>query len=263
MNILDFPQCKRSGERITMVTCYDFTMATVLAATEVDVLLVGDSAAMVMHGETTTLPIDVSRMAEHVRAVCRGAPDKLVVADMPFLSFRKGLGPAMDAVETLMQAGAGAVKIEGIRGHADVVGHIVESGVPVMGHVGLTPQSVHGLGGFRVQGRDDEDRRRLLDEASDCEAAGCFSLVLECIPERVAADITSSLRIPTIGIGAGRKTDGQVLVLHDLLGMTAEPRPRFVRAYLDGRGLVSDAVGRFVADVRSGDYPDAGERYGK
>lgn len=261
MNVLDFPERKKNHDRIVMVTCYDYTSAAILAGTQVDMLLVGDSAAMVMHGHDTTLPIGVSEMAAHVRAVKRGAPDKFVVADMPFLSYRKGLEAAIEAVEELMKSGAEAVKIEGIGGHADLVRHIVDSGVPVMGHLGLTPQSVNQLGGFKVQGRSESGRQRLLDEARECEDAGCFSLVLECVPENLAAVITRTLSIPTIGIGAGADTDGQVLVMHDLLGLTGNFRPRFVRQYLDGRGLFQDAFDRFVDEVRSGEFPAAEERY--
>ena len=168
MNVLDFPERKRRHQRIVMVTCYDATSASILAETSVDMLLVGDSAAMVMHGHDTTLPIGVADMATHVRAVRAGAPDAFVVADLPFMATRKGLERAMMAIEALMKAGANAVKIEGIGGHEALIRHVVESGVPVMGHLGLTPQSVHQLGGFRVQGRDDEARERLLADAKKC-----------------------------------------------------------------------------------------------
>lgn len=261
MNVLDFPERKRRHQRIVMVTCYDATSAGILAETSVDMLLVGDSAAMVMHGHDTTLPIGVDEIAWHVRAVRAGAPDGFIVADLPFLTTRKGLENAMDAVEALMKAGANAVKIEGIAGHEALIRHIVESGVPVMGHLGLTPQSVHQLGGFRVQGRDAQARERLLAEAKTCEAAGCFSLVLECVPDDLATRISRSLAIPTIGIGAGEGTDGQVLVMQDLLGLGTGPAPKFVRRYLDGRRLFRDAFERFADDVRRGEYPGEAERY--
>ncbi len=261
MNVLEFPERKQAHDRLVMVTCYDYTMASILADSDVDLLLVGDSAAMVMHGHDTTLPIGVEEMAHHVRAVKRGAPDKFIVADLPFLACRKGLQPAMEAVETLMKAGATAVKVEGIRGQEDLVRHIVDSGVPVMGHLGLTPQSVNQFGGFRVQGRSEDDRQRLKKEALACQRAGCFALVLECVPETLAADITRSLDIVTIGIGAGNETDGQVLVLQDLLGLTANMRPKFVRQYLDGRGLILDALDHFARDVRTADFPAPEERY--
>jgi 3-methyl-2-oxobutanoate hydroxymethyltransferase len=226
-------------------------------------LLVGDSAAMVMHGHETTLPISVADIAMHVRAVRQGAPGKFIVADLPFLACRKGLQPAMEAVEALMKAGAQAVKIEGIAGQQELLRHITDSGVPVMGHLGLTPQSVHQLGGFRVQGRGDAARERLLSDARACQQAGCFALVLECVPDDLAAEVTRTLAIPTIGIGAGQATDGQVLVMHDLLGLGAGPAPRFVRSSLDGRGLFIDAFNRFARDVREGSYPGAAERYAR
>lgn len=261
MNILNFPERKKNHDRLVMVTCYDYTMATIVAESPVDMVLVGDSAAMVVHGHDTTLPISVEEMAAHVRAVRRGAPDKFIVADLPFLACRKGLEPAMHAVETLMKAGAEAVKLEGIRGQEEIVRHIVESGVPVMGHLGLTPQSVKQLGGFKVQGKTADSRDRLRWEALACQDAGCFSLVLECVPESLAAEITRSLDIVTIGIGAGQDTDGQVLVLHDLLGLTPGPRPRFVRTFLDGRSLVLNALDEFTDDVRQGGFPAPAERY--
>lgn len=261
MNILDFPRRKQGRERVVMVTCYDYTSACIVNASEIDMILVGDSAAMVMDGHPDTLPITVQDLARHVAAVRRGAPDTFVVADLPFLSHRKGLEPAMNAVGELMRAGAQAVKIEGIRGHDDVVRHIVQSGVPVMGHLGLTPQSVHQLGGFRVQGRDDDAQAQLMQDALACQAAGCFSLVLECVPESVAADITHRLDITTIGIGAGLETDGQVLVMQDLLGLGSGRRPKFVREFLDGRGLFLDAFNRYAREVRDGAFPAPEERY--
>ncbi|NRB72221.1 MAG: 3-methyl-2-oxobutanoate hydroxymethyltransferase [Xanthomonadales bacterium] len=261
MNVLELATRKKQGERLVMVTCYDYTMARIMAQSDVDMILVGDSAAMVMHGENTTLPIDVPAMATHVAAVRRGAPDTFLVADMPFLSYRKGLRAAMEAIETLMKAGASAVKIEGIAGQEELVQHVVASGVPVMGHLGLTPQSVHALGGFRVQGRSEDDRERLRREAQACQEAGCFSVVLECVPESLAGQISEALLIPTIGIGAGKHTDGQVLVLQDLLGLNDSFSPRFVRQYLDGRALIGDALNRFAQDVREQSFPSDDERY--
>ncbi len=261
MNILNFPERKKDHDPIVMVTCYDYTMARIVADSDIDMILVGDSAAMVVHGHDSTLPISVDEMAMHVRAVRRGAPDTFIVADLPFLAARKGLENVMNAVEAVMKAGASAVKIEGIDGQADLVRHIVESGVPVMGHLGLTPQAVNQLGGFRVQGRSEDDRARLMREARECQAAGCFALVLECVPESLAEDITRALEIVTIGIGAGDRTDGQVLVLQDLLGLTLGFKPKFVRNYLDGRSLVRDALNQYAADVREGAFPAPGERY--
>jgi len=224
-------------------------------------ILVGDSAAMVMHGHNSTLPIDINMMAWHVASVRKGAPRKFIVGDLPFLSYRKSLADTMEAVSKLMQAGSEAVKLEGIAGNEQTVSHIVQSGVPVMGHIGLTPQAVNQLGGFHVQGGNDEDRKRLKQEALACQAAGCFALVLECVPETLAAEITASLTIPTIGIGAGSQTDGQVLVMQDLLGLNQDFKPRFVRRYLDGNQQWLDAFNRYARDVRDGSFPAREERY--
>lgn len=261
-NVREFAAAKAEGRRISMVTCYDAALARALEASSVDCILVGDSAAMVMHGHPDTLHATVEMMALHTAAVRRGAPTRFLVGDLPFLSFRRGVPAALDAVAALMRAGAQAVKLEGVAGHEDAISAIVGSGVPVMGHLGLTPQSVHGFGGFRVQGRSDEEARRLFGEARRLEELGCFALVLECVPAALAARVTAALRIPTIGIGAGAACDGQVLVLQDLLGFGGDLHPRFVRSYLDGFGLVRDAVDRFDADVKHGDFPAMAESYG-
>jgi 3-methyl-2-oxobutanoate hydroxymethyltransferase len=261
MNVLDFAARKRAAARLSMVTCYDYVSARALDTTPVDVLLVGDSVAMVVHGHPSTVHADVEMMATHTRAVTRGAPNKFVVADMPFLAARKGLVPAMDAVQQLMQAGAHAVKLEGAAGQLDVVAHIVESGVPVMGHLGLTPQSVHAFGGHRVQGRDAGAAAQLLEHAQQLAQAGCFALVLECVPAPLAAEITRRISIPTIGIGAGGGTDGQVLVLHDLLGLQIDFKPKFVRRYTNGFETMVDAVTRFHSDITDGSYPRCNESY--
>jgi 3-methyl-2-oxobutanoate hydroxymethyltransferase len=260
-NVLEFAAAKAAGRRISMVTCYDACFAAVLEASAVDCLLVGDSAAMVMHGHPDTLAATVELMALHTAAVRRGAPTRFLVGDLPFLSFRKGVPAALDAVAALMRAGANAVKLEGVAGHEDVIAAITGSGVPVMGHLGLTPQSVHALAGFRVQGRSDEDAARILAEARRLEALGCFALVLECVPAPLASQVTQALGIPTIGIGAGAGCDGQVLVLQDLLGLTAGFRPRFLRRYADGFSLFREAVDRFDQDVKQGAFPGAAESY--
>jgi 3-methyl-2-oxobutanoate hydroxymethyltransferase len=259
--VLDLARARVEGRRISMVTCYDAWSARILEDADVDCLLVGDSAAMVMHGHDSTLPATVEMMAGHVAAVRRGAPSKLLIADFPFLAHRQGVAHAVAAAAVLLQAGAQAVKIEGVRGHEDVVGSLVEAGVPVMGHLGLTPQSVHQLGGFHVQARDEAAALRLRDDALRLQELGCFGLVLEAVPSRVAADVTATLAIPTIGIGAGPDTSGQVLVLHDLLGLDAGFQPRFVRRYLEGHELVRRAVDRFAADVRDGGFPSPEETY--
>jgi 3-methyl-2-oxobutanoate hydroxymethyltransferase len=238
-----------------MVTAYDAWSARLLAAAPVDCLLVGDSAMMVVHGEKDTLGATPELMAMHTRAVARGAPGKFIVADMPFLAARKGEAHALECAALLLRAGAHAVKIEGARGHAHVIRHLVESGVPVMGHLGLTPQWVRSLGGFKVQARDEEGAARLTEDAAELERAGVFALVLECIPQELAGRVTSMLAIPTIGIGAGAGCDGQVLVLHDMLGMNPDFKPRFARRFADGAALVRGGAARFAEAVRSGDFP--------
>lgn len=244
-----------------MVTAYDYTMASLLSKTHVDCLLVGDSVAMVVHGHPTTLQATTEMMATHTAAVARGAGDKFIVADMPFLTFRKGKVAAMNCVEKLMSAGAHAVKLENVRGHEDVVSHIIESGVPVMGHLGLTPQSQHQLGGFKVQGKALSQAEQIRQDANKLAELGCFSLVLECVPTQVAKDITSDIPIPTIGIGAGIHVDGQVLVYQDLLGMNEGFRPKFLRTYLDGFNLITDSLNQFDGDVKTGAFPTREESY--
>lgn len=261
MNVLDFQTLKSRQEKIVMLTCYDYTSARIVQETDVDVILVGDSAAMVMHGHGTTIPADIDMMCRHIESVARGTQNKFIVGDMPFLSFRQSLTDNMRAVASVMKAGAHAVKLEGIEGNAETIRHIVKSGVPVMGHLGLTPQSVNQLGGFRVQGRGEDAGHKLFEEALACEKAGCFAVVLECVPDELAAKITRALNIPTIGIGAGPDTDGQVLVMQDLLGLSSDFKPRFVRKYLDGKRLWQDAFNAFASDVKSGSFPAADESY--
>ncbi len=260
-SVLDFAAAKASGRKISLVTCYDASLARVIEASKVDCVLVGDSAAMVVHGHADTLAATVDMMEVHTAAVRRGAPTRFLIGDMPFLSFRKGIPAALDAVAALMRAGAQAVKLEGVAGHEDVIAAIVGSGVPVMGHLGLTPQSVNALSGFRVQGRREDDSARIVEDAKRMESLGCFSIVLECVPSALGARITQSLRIPTIGVGAGARCDGQVLVLNDLLGFTGSHRPKFVRSYVDGNAIVRDALDRFDADIKQGDFPAAAESY--
>jgi 3-methyl-2-oxobutanoate hydroxymethyltransferase len=261
MNVIELIDRKRKGEKISMSTCYTNWEARILNQTDVDSLLVGDSLAMVVYGHPTTLPATTEMMVRHTEAVVKGAPKKFVVADMPFLSFRKGIAIAMDCVEDLMKVGAHAVKLEGVDGHEDVVKNIVQSGVPVMGHIGLTPQSFHGLGGFKVQGQTSEQKKILMGQAKKLEQCGVFSIVLECVPTELAADITKSISIPTIGIGAGAVTDGQVLVLHDLLGMNTSFKPRFVRHFMNGEATLIQALTSFHNAVRSGEFPLPEESY--
>ena len=260
-SVRDFARFKAEGCRISMVTAYDTWSARLIAQSRVDAVLVGDSAAMVMHGHATTLPATVQLMALHTRAVARSVGGKFLTADLPFLSCRKGLPAAMTAVGTLMTSGAHAVKVEGVDGHEEIIQHIVGSGVPVMGHIGLTPQSVNQLGGFRVQGRNDADAATLIRQAHVLEELGCFAIVLECMPAALAAAITSALQLPTIGIGAGAGTDGQVLVLQDLWGVDPRQSPRFVRRYLDGACVLTNALNRYDADVKDAGFPGSEESY--
>jgi 3-methyl-2-oxobutanoate hydroxymethyltransferase len=257
----DFLNAKAGGRKLSMVTCYDYTFARLLSRTAIDGILVGDSVAMVVYGRPSTISASVALMRRHTAAVARGAGGKLVVADMPFLSFRKGVAAALDAAHELMNAGAQAVKLEGVDGHEDVIRRLTQSGIPVMGHLGLQPQSVHAYGGFHVQGRTEEAARAILRQAGALQDLGAFAVVLECIPAELARHVTEALRIPTIGIGAGAACDGQILVLHDLLGLNTDFRPRFVRTFTDGAGSVADALRNFDAAVKSGAFPAAGETY--
>ncbi|HEY3384722.1 MAG TPA: 3-methyl-2-oxobutanoate hydroxymethyltransferase [Vicinamibacterales bacterium] len=261
-SVRDFAKFKADGRRISMVTAYDAWSARLVSRSRVDAVLVGDSAAMVMHGHDTTLSATVALMALHTRAVARAIGDKLLIADLPFLSFRQGIPAAIGAVRSLVAGGAQAVKLEGVDGHEDVVRQIVGSGVPVMGHIGLTPQSINHIGGFRVQGTNDREAAALLRQAHALEDLGCFAIVLECVPADLATRITTELAIPTIGIGAGIGTDGQVLVLHDLWGIgTTDHVPRFVRRYIDGDRLLTDALDRYDADVKEARFPGPEESY--
>ena len=259
--VLDFQKMKVQNQRISMVTCYDSTSAKIVAASSVDCILVGDSVSMTMHGHDSTLEATPELMALHVQAVKKGAPTKFIVGDMPFLAHRGSLDRTLEAVRVIMKAGAQAVKIEGIDGSEETIKHIVESGVPVMGHLGLTPQSVHQFGGFKVQGTAPDATEILTSQARRLEAAGAFCVVLECVPAEVAKRVTESLHIPTIGIGAGNGCSGQVLVMQDLLGLNVDFRPKFVRRYLDGFAILKEAFDHFDKDVKSGKFPSKEESY--
>jgi 3-methyl-2-oxobutanoate hydroxymethyltransferase len=254
-SVLDFDRAKCHGNKIVLVAAYDALAARLLAAAEVDAILVGDSVAMVVHGHPSTVHATLGMMQLHTAAVRRGAPDAFIVADMPFLTARLGRREAVEAAGSLVQAGASAVKIEGVTGHEETLAHVIESGIPVMGHLGLTPQSIHQFGGHRFQGRTSSQAARLRTEATTLAAVGAFAAVLECIPAALAAEITASIAIPTIGIGAGSATDGQVLVLSDVLGLDHEFRPRFARQYASGYDTSLAAVNAFARDVRAGAFP--------
>lgn len=257
----DFLQAKTTGRKLSMVTCYDYTFARLLSQTSVDAILVGDSLGMVMYGHSSTLSVTVDMIHTHTEAVVRGAPNKFIVADMPFLSFRKGVSAALDTAHILMSAGAQAVKLEGVDGHEDVVKHMAQSGIPVMGHLGLQPQSVNAYGGFKVQGRDHQTAEDIVRQARLLEELGAFAVVLECIPVSLAEEITESLQIPTIGIGAGWKCDGQVLVLQDLLGMNQDFHPKFVRQFWNGAAPIQEAINHFDQAVKAQTFPSLEESF--
>jgi 3-methyl-2-oxobutanoate hydroxymethyltransferase len=247
---------KERGEPIVMLTCYDALFARLLDASGVDVLLVGDSVNQVLAGAETTLSATLDQMIYHTRIVRRGAERALVVCDLPFLTYQVSREEAVrNAGRVLQETGCHAVKLEGGRPMAETVRVLVDVGIPVMGHVGLTPQSVHALGGYRVQGRGAEAAARLLEDARALEEAGAFAVVLELVPAPLAAEVTRALTIPTIGIGAGPDCDGQVLVLHDLLGLTERFSAKFVKRYASLAEEVRAAVGAFAADVRARRYP--------
>lgn len=253
---------KAEGRKITMVTAYDYTTGKLVDACDVDCVLVGDSLAMVMLGYDTTLPVTMEEMLHHTRAVRRGVQRALVIGDMPFGSFQGGVSEAVaNAVRFVKEAGADAVKLEGGRRVAEHVRRMVESGIPIVGHIGMTPQSVREFGGFRVQGRGDEQAKRILDDAKALEDAGVFSIVLEGVPADLAERITREVSVPTVGIGAGKACDGQVLVIHDLLGLVDDFKPKFVKRYAQLGDATRAAVNAFCQEVRDGIYPDDAHTY--
>ncbi len=253
---------KRKGEKIVMLTAYDFQTAVIEDRAGVDMILVGDSLGMVVLGYENTLPVTIEEVIHHLKGVARARPQAFLVGDMPFMTYQAS---AVDAVRNagrlLKEGGAEAVKLEGGRRMETVLRAILDADIPVMGHIGLTPQSVHRFGGYRVQGRDDESADRLVDEARFLQDVGCFSMVLEGIPWQLAQRISESVDIPTIGIGAGPHCDGQVLVVNDLLGMSDEFTPRFVKRYAELGRQMMDAFEAYIADVRSGEFPDLDHSY--
>jgi 3-methyl-2-oxobutanoate hydroxymethyltransferase len=248
---------KQQGQKICMVTAYDATFSRLLDQAGADVLLVGDSLGMVVQGHDSTLPVTMDQMVYHARAVSRGARRAHVVGDLPFMSYQNSVEEAVrNAGRLVAEGGVGSVKLEGGAEFADVIARVTRASIPVMGHIGLTPQSVHKMGGYVVQGRDEETAQRLLADALALEQAGCYALVLEGVPLELAKAITASLSIPTIGIGAGKHCDGQVLVCYDLFGMNPDFKPRFVKRYADGYGLLHGAAQAFFGEVRAGSFPD-------
>ncbi len=254
---------KGSGEPLVMITAYDAPSARVVDASGAEMILVGDSVAMVVLGYDDTLQVTVADMCHHVAAVARTRPRALVVGDMPWLSYHVSREDTVRNAAALVRAGAGCVKLEGGAKRSEAIHAILDLEIPVMGHIGLTPQSVHALGGFRVQGKQLDAARAIVDDAIALAEAGCFAIVLEAVPDGVARMVTDSVPVPTIGIGAGRHCDGQVLVWHDLLGFGAPDRkqPKFVRRYAELELDATKAVERFVADVREGRFPSSAETY--
>lgn len=254
---------KHGDTPIVMVTAYDAPSARVVDASGADMILVGDSVAMVVLGYDDTLQVTIDDMTHHVAAVTRAKPRALVVGDLPWLSYHVSRDETVRNAAALVRAGAGAVKLEGGRKRLDAVHAILDAEIPVMGHIGLTPQSIHALGGFKVQGKELDAARTLVEDAVALAEAGVFGIVLECVPDGVARMITDSVAVPTIGIGAGRHVDGQVLVYHDLLGFAAPGHrtPKFVRQYAAQEFEATEAVGRFVDDVRAGRFPSSEETY--
>ncbi len=248
---------KQAGQKICMVTAYDATFARILDEAGADVLLVGDSLGMVVQGHDSTLPVTMEQMIYHSAAVRRGARRAHVVGDLPFMSYQVSPQEAVrNAGRLVAEGGVGSVKLEGGAEFADVVSAMTRASIPVMGHLGLTPQSVHKMGGYVVQGRDEDAARKILEDAIALEQAGCYALVLEGVPLELARTITQRLSIPTIGIGAGRYCDGQVLVCYDLLGMNPDFKPKFVKRYADLHGNITEAAGSFFSEVRAGTFPD-------
>ena len=253
---------KKQREKIAMLTAYDTPFASLLDGSGIDMILVGDSVANVVLGLESTRQVDIDIMLHHARAVCRGVSRALVIGDLPYATCRKPVdGVLADARLFLEDAGCGAVKIEWFKGCLPVVEALVGAGVPVMGHIGLTPQTAEELGGFKVQGKGAESAKAILQQAAMLEDAGCFAVVLECIPDRLAGLITQQLTIPTVGIGAGHLCDGQVLVLHDVLGLFDRFHPKFVKTYVNLNEIVQSAIRVYVDEVRKGQFPDERHRY--
>lgn len=253
---------KEQGEKIAMLTAYDFTMAKIVDAAGIDVILVGDSASNVMAGHETTLPITLDQMIYHASSVVRGIDRSLVVVDLPFGSYQSDSKEALrSAIRIMKESGAHAVKLEGGKEIKDSIKKILNAGIPVMGHLGLTPQSIYKFGTYTVRAREEAEAQKLREDALMLEKMGCFAIVLEKVPAALATEVAQSVSVPVIGIGAGGGVDGQVLVTHDMLGMTHEFSPRFLRRYLDLYNDMSNAFGQYVSDVKSKDFPNDSEQY--
>lgn len=253
---------KAAGEKITMLTAYDFSFAGIIDGAGIDVILVGDSASNVMAGHETTLPITLDQMIYHAQSVIRGIDRCLVVVDLPFGSYQSNSDIALaSAIRTMKETGGHSIKLEGGEEAVDAIRRIVSAGIPVMGHLGLTPQSIYKFGTYNVRAKEQDEADKLRKDALLLQEAGCFALVLEKIPAALAKEVSASLTIPTIGIGAGGDCDGQVLVMHDMLGINTEFKPRFLRQYLNLHEQATNAVKQYIKDVKGGDFPSEKEQY--
>ncbi len=256
-----FLEAKKEGKKIIMVSTYEFWSAKICEEAGVDCILVGDSAGMVIQGLDTTIPVTVEDMIYHGKAVRRGAPNSFIVIDMPFLSYQVSVEEAVkNAGRIMKETGANAVKLEGGREVSGTIEKLVSAGIPVMGHLGLTPQSVHALGGYRVQGKTQEQQKRIIEDAKILEQAGVFAIVLEAVPSNLAKEITEFIEVPTIGIGAGKFTDGQVLVFHDMMGFF-DRSPKFVKRYVEGKKLFKEGLNSFINEVQAGTFPGKEHTY--
>ena len=260
-NINDLKKFKAESKKISMVTCYDHWSAKILKKSSVHCLLVGDSVSMVVHGFDSTIHATTEMMTTHTQAVTRAQTGKFIVTDLPFLAHRKGKKELIKCADTLMKAGANALKIEAAPGQEKMVKYLSDSGIPVIGHVGLTPQYVHQFGGYKVQGKTKNQQQVILEHSMALEEAGCHAMVLECVPNLLAQKITASLSIPTIGIGAGKQVDGQVLVLHDLLGFSEDFKPRFVREFAQGESWMRQALDDYSQAVEAQHFPKLEESF--
>ena len=255
-------EMKHRGEKISMLTAYDYTMARIVDLAGIEVILVGDSASNVMAGYDTTVPMTLDHMIYHASCVVRGAERALIIADLPFMSYQVTAKEALISAGRMMkEAGVHGIKVEGGKPIIDTVRKIVDAGIPVMGHLGLTPQSIYKFGTYKVRAKEEQEAEELFEDAKRLEQAGCFAIVLEKIPAGLARRVTENLSIPTIGIGAGPACDGQVLVLHDMLGLNKEFKPRFLRRYADLDATITDSVNRYIQDVKQGEFPGEDEQY--
>lgn len=255
-------ELKEKGEKISMLTAYDFSLGKIIDAAGIEVILVGDSASNVMAGHETTLPITLDQMIYHATSVVRAAKRALVVVDIPFGSYQGSSSEALkSAIRIMKESGAHAVKMEGGKEIKESVMRVLSAGVPVMGHLGLMPQSIYKFGTYTVRAREEEEAKKLMEDAIELEESGCFAIVLEKIPAQLAKTVTSALSIPVVGIGAGPHTDGQVLVMHDVLGINKDFNPRFLRRYADLNTVITQAVGNYISDIKSGSFPNEQESY--